>query len=95
MRFKPPGSLDSKLGWQMELRSVDSPLTSREKAALIFLVKLFKNMIMDQKLGVYFYLPISLVDENFDQAVKRDSTSDDASANICMARIVLRTNEFK
>lgn len=52
---------------------MDSPLSSREKAALIFLVKLFKNMIMDPKLGVNFYVPISLVDENFDQAVRRDS----------------------
>ena len=73
VRFKPPGHLESTLGWLMEFRSMDSPLTSREKAAMIFLVKLFKNMIMDQKLGINFYIPISLVDENFDAAVKRDS----------------------
>lgn len=73
VRFKPPGSFESKLGWLMEFRSMDSPLTGREKAALIFLVKLFKNMITDEKLGVNFYIPISMVDENFNQAVLRDS----------------------
>ena len=73
VRFKPPGNLESDIGWLMEFRSMDSPLTSREKAAIIFLVKLFKNMIMDSKLGINFYIPISLVDENFDAAVKRDS----------------------
>lgn len=73
VRFKPPGSFESQLGWLMEFRSMDSPLTSREKAALIFLVKLFKNMIMDKQLGVNFYIPISKVDENFNSAVQRDS----------------------
>lgn len=73
VRFKPPGSFESKLGWLMEFRSMDSPLTSREKAALIFLMKLFRNMIMDRDLGVNFYIPISLVDNNFETAVKRDS----------------------
>lgn len=52
---------------------MDSPLTSREKAALIFFTKLMRNMILDEKLGVNFYIPISQADDNFRQAVERDS----------------------
>lgn len=73
VRFKPPANFESNLGWLMEFRSMDSPLTGREKAALIFFVKLFKNMILDDKLGVNFYIPISFVDDNFNAAVMRDS----------------------
>lgn len=37
VRFKPPGGFDSTLGWLFEFRSMDVPITSREKAAMVFL----------------------------------------------------------
>lgn len=73
VRFKPPNSFDSKLGWLMEFRSMDSPITDKETAALVFFSTLMQRMIVDEKLGLNFYVPISDVDKNFDTAIGRDS----------------------
>ena len=76
VRFKPPGTFESKLGWLMEFRSMDSPITSKEKAALIFFFTLIQRIIVDEKLGVSFYVPISSVDKNFDVAISRNSITE-------------------
>lgn len=73
VRFKPPPSFDSKLGWLVEFRPMDSPITNKEKTAMIFFVTLLQRIILDHKLGVNFYIPISKCDKNFEDAVKRDS----------------------
>jgi len=73
VRFKPPPYFNSKLGWLMEFRSMDVPITAREKTALIFFVTLFVRMILDQKLGVNLYVPISKVDSNFARCVLMNS----------------------
>ena len=73
MRLKPPGALDSNLGWLLEFRCMDSPITEREKSVLVFVATLFMRVVTDPFLDVDFYAPISVVDHNFDQAIKRDS----------------------
>ena len=65
VRFKPPRSFDSHDGWLMEFRSMDLPITAKEKAAIVFFVTLFVRMILDKKLKVNFYIPISVADKNF------------------------------
>lgn len=73
VRFKPPASLDSKIGWLMEFRSMDLPITAREKSALVFLVTLFVRMINDKDLKVNFYVPMSKANDNFYKALERDA----------------------
>ena len=73
MRLKPPSSLNSNLGWLVEFRCMDSPITEIEKSLLTFLTTLFFRIVVDGKMDVNFYLPISLVDVNFQRAYQRDS----------------------
>jgi len=73
MRLKPPGSYDSPLGWLLEFRCMDSPITEREKTALVFITTLFFRIVNDEKLQVNFYIPISTVDKNYKEAFKRDA----------------------
>jgi glutamate--cysteine ligase catalytic subunit len=75
MRLKPPGSYDSPLGWLVEFRCMDSPITEREKTSLVFMTTLFFRIVNDDKLKVDFYVPISTVDKNFEEAFKRDAIS--------------------
>lgn len=69
VRFKPPSSFDCKLGWLMEFRSMDVPITAREKTALIFFVTMFTRIILDPKLRINFYIPISKADDNFARCI--------------------------
>ena len=73
IRFKPPHSFDSKLGWLMEFRAMDNPITDKEKAAIVFFFTLIQRIIVDEKLRVNFYVPISICDDNFDQALIQDT----------------------
>lgn len=75
MRLKPPSSFDSKLGWLLEFRCMDAPLTEIEKSLLTFLTTLFFRIVTSDKLDLDFYVPMSLVDENFRRAFARDSTT--------------------
>jgi glutamate--cysteine ligase catalytic subunit len=70
MRFKPPPSKDSKIGWRVEFRSMDIQLTDFENAAMTILLGLIVNVI--NNFDVDFIMPISLVDINMDRAHKRD-----------------------
>ena len=73
MRLKPPPSYDSDLGWLLEFRCMDSPITEKEKSILVFITTLFMRIVTDKKLDVNFYVPISVVDKNYDEAIKRDA----------------------
>lgn len=73
MRLKPPSSYDSKLGWLLEFRCLDSPVTEIEKSLLIFIVTLFYRIVSDPKMKINFYMPISLVDINFQRSFQRNS----------------------
>ena len=71
MRFKPPPSTTSKIGWRVEFRTMDIQLTDFENTCLIVLLGLITNVC--NHLDVNFMLPISLADENMARAHKRDA----------------------
>lgn len=73
MRLKPPSSFDSDLGWLLEFRCMDSPLTEIEKSLMTFVVTLFFRIVCDERLDLDFYIPISLVDENYRRSFQRDA----------------------
>jgi glutamate--cysteine ligase catalytic subunit len=75
MRLKPPPSLESDLGWLVEFRCMDSPLTEIEKSIMTFICTLFFRVICDSRLDIDFYLPMSKVDENFKRAFQRNATT--------------------
>ncbi len=66
MRFKPPPSMDSEIGWRVEFRTMDLQLTSFEHAALTVALSMLVNVC--NFYNVDFITPISLVDENFSRA---------------------------
>jgi glutamate--cysteine ligase catalytic subunit len=70
MRFKPPPSKDSKIGWRVEFRTMDIQLTDFENSALIVLFGMIANLV--NNFDVDFIMPISKVDQNMDRAHKRD-----------------------
>jgi len=71
MRFKPPPSLDSKIGWRVEFRTMDIQLTDFENAALTVLLLMIVNLA--NHFDVDFIQPITQVDENMRRAHKVDS----------------------
>ncbi len=73
MRFKPPPSADSKIGWRIEFRTMDISLSDFENAALIVLLGLINNVINNFDLD--FLMPISKVDENMERAHLKDAAS--------------------
>ena len=62
MRFKPPPSKDSKIGWRVEFRTMDIQLTDFENTCLIVLLGLITNVC--NHYDVDFILPIAMVDIN-------------------------------
>lgn len=71
MRFKPPPSHDSNIGWRVEFRPMDIQLTDFENTCLIVMMGLLTNVI--NHFDVDFILPISLCDENMRRAHQRDA----------------------
>ena len=74
MRFKPPPSIKSKIGWRVEYRTLDIQLTDFENSAFTILLLLTSNIVNNY--DVDFILPISLVDSNMDKAHIIDSAVD-------------------
>jgi len=70
MRFKPPPPGDS-IGWRVEFRPMEIQLTDFENAAFSVCIALLTRVILE--LGVDWYMPISLVDENLQRAQRRDA----------------------
>lgn len=64
MRFKPPPSISSEIGWRVEFRPIDIQLTDFENAALTVFVGLIANIINEFSLD--FIIPISMVDRNME-----------------------------
>ena len=71
VRFKPPPSMDSKIGWRVEFRTLDIQITDFENAALSAVVGLLVNIINEFDLN--FLMPISKCDENMERAHNRDA----------------------
>ncbi len=59
MRFKPPPSHDSPIGWRVEFRPLDLSLTDIENAAFVVFVVLVSRAILSFQLN--FYIPMSKV----------------------------------
>lgn len=66
MRFKPPPSAESNIGWRVEFRTMDLQLTDYENAALAVAVSMLVNVV--NHFNVDFIIPISDIDKNFEQA---------------------------
>ncbi|KAL3120274.1 hypothetical protein niasHT_010053 [Heterodera trifolii] len=73
MRFKPPPPDDPNIGWRVEFRPTEVQLTHFENAAYCCFLVLLTRMIVSNRLT--FLIPISLVTENMQRAVRRDAIS--------------------
>uniref|UniRef100_A0AC35GI80 Glutamate--cysteine ligase n=1 Tax=Panagrolaimus sp. PS1159 TaxID=55785 RepID=A0AC35GI80_9BILA len=71
MRFKPPPSENSEIGWRVEFRPTEIQLTDFENAALSCFVVLLTRVIISYNL--VFVTNISTVNENMQRAIKRDA----------------------
>ncbi|VDO04651.1 unnamed protein product [Rodentolepis nana] len=72
MRFKPPPP-NSNIGWRVEFRPMEVQLTDFENAAFATFIVLLSRTILSLKLD--FLIPISKVEENMENAVKRDAVN--------------------
>ncbi|OQV17461.1 Glutamate--cysteine ligase catalytic subunit [Hypsibius exemplaris] len=73
MRFKPPPP-NSSIGWRVEFRPMETQLTDFENAAFSVFIVLLTRVILTYKLNLL--IPLSKVDENMQQAMKRDSAKE-------------------
>ncbi len=74
MRFKPPPSLKSGIGWRVEFRTTEIQPTADENAILtIFLTYFIKIIEEDDDSPVNFYIPVSYSDRNFERARQMDA----------------------
>lgn len=71
MRFKPPPSADSPIGWRVEFRPLEAQTSDFENAAYVVFITLLTRVILAYKLN--FLIPLSMVDENMIEAQKRDA----------------------
>lgn len=71
MRFKPPPSIDSKIGWRVEFRTMDIQVTDFENSALLVVISMLYNIL--NHFDVNFMMHISKIDENMERAHKKDA----------------------
>lgn len=71
LRFKPPPSVTSPIGWRIEFRPLEAQTTDFENAAYCVFVILLSRVILAYKLNLL--VPISLVDENMMIGQRRDA----------------------
>ncbi|XP_050309513.1 glutamate--cysteine ligase catalytic subunit [Anthonomus grandis grandis] len=70
MRFKPPPP-HSTIGWRVEFRACEAQVTDFENAAIVCFIVLVTRVILSYQLN--FLIPISKVDENLQNAQKRNA----------------------
>ncbi|KAF9309976.1 hypothetical protein BG003_009066 [Podila horticola] len=75
MRFKPPPSKTSPIGWRVEFRSMEIQLTDFENAAFAIFIVLVTRAVLS--FNTNFYIPISKVDENMQAAQRRNAVLDE------------------
>lgn len=73
VRFKPPPSPHSDIGWRVEFRPVEIQMTDFENAAFAVFIMLLSRTILHFDLNLY--MPISMVDENMERAHERDAVN--------------------
>lgn len=61
VRFKPPPSLTSNIGWRVEFRTVDAQIHPDQNFLFSHAIQILYRMITSKKLNLNFYIPISLV----------------------------------
>eukprot|EP00331_Platyophrya_macrostoma_P009164 CAMPEP_0176425816 /NCGR_PEP_ID=MMETSP0127-20121128/11595_1 /TAXON_ID=938130 /ORGANISM="Platyophrya macrostoma, Strain WH" /LENGTH=636 /DNA_ID=CAMNT_0017807011 /DNA_START=33 /DNA_END=1943 /DNA_ORIENTATION=+ len=71
VRFKPPPSFESPIGWRVELRTAELQIKDIENASLDLFALLIVRMIQRFKLN--FYIPMSKLNENFERASKQNA----------------------
>ena len=71
MRWKPPPPEDVNIGWRIELRTMEVQLTDFENAAFAVFATLLSRVALVFRLNLY--MPLSLVDQNFQRAAVRDA----------------------
>jgi len=69
VRFKPPPGMNSDIGWRVELRPTEIQLTDEENASFILFALFIARYITI--FHPNFYIPMSLVDQNFKRAHER------------------------
>ncbi|KAG9509669.1 Glutamate--cysteine ligase catalytic subunit [Fragariocoptes setiger] len=74
MRFKPPPSANSSIGWRVEFRPLEVQTTDHENAAYVVFVALLTRLILSYRINLL--IPISMVDENMRIAQNRDAIED-------------------
>jgi glutamate--cysteine ligase catalytic subunit len=73
MRFKPSKSLKGKNSWLIEFRTVEMPVTSKEKYYMMHFITVMQRIVTDPKIYTNFYIPITLTDKNILTCVKRNA----------------------
>eukprot|EP01022_Parablepharisma_sp_SALTPOND_P020409 TRINITY_DN371_c0_g1_i1.p2 TRINITY_DN371_c0_g1~~TRINITY_DN371_c0_g1_i1.p2 ORF type:complete len:665 (+),score=68.02 TRINITY_DN371_c0_g1_i1:8120-10114(+) len=71
IRFKPPPSIESDIGWRVEFRPMDIQITEYENACLTAIVALLVKLLTE--FNVNFIVPMSMCDENMERAHKRNA----------------------
>jgi glutamate--cysteine ligase catalytic subunit len=61
VRFKPPPSMDSSIGWRVEFRTLDVQLTPSQTFLFSHSIQLLARIITSLKDELNFYIPLSLV----------------------------------
>lgn len=87
VRFKPPPSMGSSIGWRVEFRSMDVQLTAELTFLLCHSVQVLSRMLIRLHDEINFYIPISLVNENFIRASKLNAA--------ISQKFFFRTNVFE
>jgi len=74
VRFKPPPiDNDNKIPWRVEFRIMETQPKMEDNLYFSIFTELMKRMICEPCLKFNFYMPISMVDENFRQAHQKNS----------------------
>lgn len=73
VRLKLPPSFSSHIGWRVEFRTTEVQLTDDENAAISMLVHIFVRMLYEDWFTLNMYIPMSLVQENFQRSRKKNA----------------------
>ena len=87
VRFKPPPSMGSSIGWRVEFRSMDVQVSSELTFLLCHSVQVLSRMLIRLHDEINFYIPITLVNENFLRANKMNAATSQ--------KFYFRTNLFE
>lgn len=68
VRLKPPPSLQSSIGWRVEFRSMEVQLTPSLTFLFSYSLLILSRLLAYMRTSLSFYLPLSLVEENFRRA---------------------------